>query len=121
MGLAVRIRRALVRLRKPAMDVESDLSLGSVLRNGFIKSPLRIPAPLARPARRKDDGLRQVSWLADRRRCPPSQTFAQWLFGQRLTADSCGGSFGLAALAILKAKSSGTEFPIRQLTLTPVP
>src|ERR1700754_4599495 len=44
-----------------------------ILRNGFITSPLRKRRSFAHPVQGKDDRCRQVSWLADHRRCPPSQ------------------------------------------------
>lgn len=96
-----------------------------VLRNGWVVSPLRKRRSIARPVRRKDDRYRQVSWLADRRRCPPSRADAQWHCGQRLTADSCGGSFGFAAAGhpckMQNAGCGGTEFPISRLAPAPVP
>src|SRR5262249_53688872 len=60
-------------------------------------SPQRKTAPCARPARRKDDVFRQVSWLAGRDPSPPSQALshkAQWQPEEGLAADSCGGSSG---------------------------
>ena len=44
--------------------------------------------------------FRQVSWLAGRHPSPPSQTLhgkVQWHVREGLTADSCGGSSGLAS------------------------
>ena len=55
-----------------------------------------------RPARapRTPEGVtrfRQVSWLADPHACRlAGYRKAQWYFGEGLTADSCGGSSGLA-------------------------
>ncbi len=60
-------------------------------------SPQRKTAPCARPARRKDDLFRQVSWLAGHDPSPPSQALshkAQWQTEEGLAADSCGGSSG---------------------------
>jgi hypothetical protein len=58
-------------------------------------SPQRKTAPRARPARRKDDVFRQVSWLAGLNPSPPSQALtAQWQTEEGLSADSCGGSSG---------------------------
>src|SRR6476619_3395616 len=60
-------------------------------------SPQRKTAPRARPARRKDDVSRQVSWLAGPQPSPPSQALmhkAQWQTEEGLAADSCGGSSG---------------------------
>src|SRR6476659_4830371 len=61
-------------------------------------SPQRKTAPRARPARRKDDVFRQVSWLAGHDPSPPSQALmhkAQWQPEEGLAADSCGGSSGV--------------------------
>jgi hypothetical protein len=77
-------------------------------------SSQRKTAPCARPARRKDDVFRQVSWLAGLRSPPPSQTLrrkGQWHFGEGLAADSCGGSFGLDS-----PKANRTEFPFGRPT-----
>jgi hypothetical protein len=57
---------------------------------------------------------------------PGLEAFAQWHIGQRLTADSCGGSFGMAEKDACAERSTsslygGTEFPISQLALAPVP
>src|SRR2546422_3963098 len=66
-------------------------------------SPLssqRKTAPCARPARRKDDVFRQVSWLAGHNPSPPFQALAhkgQWHTEEGLAADSCGGSSGFAS------------------------
>src|SRR5262249_43644020 len=63
-------------------------------------SPQRKTAPCARPARRKDDVFRQVSWLAGRNPSSPSQALlckAQWQTEEGLAADSCGGSSGFAS------------------------
>jgi hypothetical protein len=52
-------------------------------RDGFM-SPLRKTAPNARPARRKGDPCRQVSWLAGLSPAPPSRTqSAQWHLWRR--------------------------------------
>ncbi len=49
---------------------------------------------------------RQVSWLADRRPCPAFPvTSTSDPVRQRLTAHSCGGSFGIA-------RTGSTEFPL---------
>lgn len=81
--------------------------------------------PFARPVRRKDDRYRQVSWLADRRRCPPSQagltSLAQWRHGQRLPLTVAGAASDWPCTHQFDDARGDTEFPIRQLALAPVP
>src|SRR5690606_24696325 len=74
-------------------------------------------APCARPVRWKGDGLRQVSWLAGRRRCSPSRDRSQWLVEQRLAADSCGGSSGFVMFGVKTdvQTMAVTGFPISRL------
>jgi len=70
------------------------------IRSTVHLSSQRKTAPCARPARRKDDVFRQVSWLAGRNPSSPSQALmykAQWQLEEGLAADSCGGSSGFVS------------------------
>src|SRR6516165_2046453 len=85
----------------PRRDVSSLAKIGKSIGMAVVPRPLdssplspqRKTGPSARPARRKDDVFRQVSWLAGLNPSPPSQALqrkAQWQIEEGLAADSCG-------------------------------